>query len=179
MLWNRSVWPSGAALATWSAPNAPPAPPTFSTSTVWPRLSVMRCANKRASMSVVAPAGNGTMIRIVLVGDQACAIAGLPMSADAPSAAVPARIWRRVLIVFMGRPSRMGRLPRPGLILWQHHRGMCFCSLLFHRVFGRSGTQIGHRRRAAGIEHRLLLRLLRADVLLQVRDGRALPRQSE
>ena len=35
-----------------------------------PWSSVMRCANSRASMSVVAPAGNGTMMRMVLVGDQ-------------------------------------------------------------------------------------------------------------
>ena len=34
----------------------------------------MRCANSRASMSVVAPAGNGTMMRMVLVGDQVCAM---------------------------------------------------------------------------------------------------------
>ena len=56
----------------------------------------MRCANSRASMSVVAPAGNGTMTRMVLVGDQACAMAGLPISVDAPSAAAPVMTRRRV-----------------------------------------------------------------------------------
>src|SRR4051794_11177069 len=41
----------------------PPAPPWFSTSTGWPIDSCMRCATRRATMSVVPPAGNGTMMR--------------------------------------------------------------------------------------------------------------------
>jgi hypothetical protein len=64
MLWNSRVWPSAGAFATWSAPIEPPPPPTFSTTTLWPMVSVMCCANSRASMSVVAPAGNGTTMRI-------------------------------------------------------------------------------------------------------------------
>ena len=57
-----SVWPSGADLATASAPIAPPAPPRFSTTTGWPMLSLMRWATMRATTSVVPPAGKGTMI---------------------------------------------------------------------------------------------------------------------
>src|SRR4051812_27033714 len=58
-----SVYPSGAAFATVAAPMVPPAPPWFSTSTGWPIDSCMRCATRRATMSVVPPAGNGTMMR--------------------------------------------------------------------------------------------------------------------
>jgi hypothetical protein len=43
-LWNSSVCPSGAALATTSAPIDPPAPPRFSTTTETPSVSVSRCA---------------------------------------------------------------------------------------------------------------------------------------
>src|SRR5258706_1268740 len=46
----------------------PPAPPRFSTSTGWPIDSCMRCATMRAAMSVVPPAGNGTMMRRGLYG---------------------------------------------------------------------------------------------------------------
>src|SRR2546430_4618432 len=58
----------------------PPAPPRFSTSTGWPIVSCMRAPTKRAMMSVVAPAGNGTMMRIGFDG-KGSATAALAQSA--------------------------------------------------------------------------------------------------
>src|SRR6185503_108194 len=51
-----------------AAPMVPPAPPLFSTSTGWPRFSLIFCPTRRATMSVVPPAGNGTTTLIGLDG---------------------------------------------------------------------------------------------------------------
>src|SRR5260370_38359154 len=47
----------------------PPAPPTFSTTTCWPRISLIRCAMTRPSTSVGPPAANGMIIVIGLAGE--------------------------------------------------------------------------------------------------------------
>src|SRR4029078_10031479 len=49
----RSVWPSGAALATDAAPIERPAPGRLLTTTVCDHRSVKRCAIRRAMLSVV------------------------------------------------------------------------------------------------------------------------------
>src|SRR5262249_57475709 len=46
----------GGCLATWSAPSDPPAPPTFSTTTLWLKPSHMPSATSRARMPLLAPA---------------------------------------------------------------------------------------------------------------------------
>src|SRR5258706_13555568 len=62
------VVPSGADLATKSAPTLPLAPVRFSTITGWPQ-AVVRCGPiARARMSEVPPAAKGTMMRIGLFG---------------------------------------------------------------------------------------------------------------
>src|SRR4249920_2054292 len=57
---SRIVYPSGADLATKSAPMFPPAPGLFSTTTDWPHASVSRCAIRRPVISSEPPGGNGT-----------------------------------------------------------------------------------------------------------------------
>ncbi len=64
----RSCSRRAAASATRFEPVMPPAPPTFSTTTCWPRTSLMRCAMTRPSTSVGPPAANGMIILIGLVG---------------------------------------------------------------------------------------------------------------
>ena len=61
-----SVRPSGADLATASAPNQPPAPPRLSITTTDLSPSPNICANGRATISVGPPAGKGTISRICL-----------------------------------------------------------------------------------------------------------------
>ncbi len=51
------VWPSGADLATRSAPMLPLAPARFSTTTGWPRLSESSWLMARAMMSDEPPGG--------------------------------------------------------------------------------------------------------------------------
>ena len=63
-----SVWPSGVALATCAAPKVAPAPGLFSTITGWPMAEESLVDTARASTSVVPPAGNGTTMVTVLVG---------------------------------------------------------------------------------------------------------------
>ena len=57
-----SVYPSGALLATMSAPMLPPAPPRLSMMNDWPSRSDSFCATMRPRMSVVPPAGKGTIV---------------------------------------------------------------------------------------------------------------------
>src|SRR5262249_2166761 len=54
------VWPSGAALATTSAPIVPPAPGRVSTTRCCPRPFAMSAASIRATPSPLPPAGYGT-----------------------------------------------------------------------------------------------------------------------
>src|SRR5262249_17212310 len=67
-----SVWPSGSALATTSAPILPPAPGRFSTMTGWPRVLASSSPTARASTSTSPPAGNAAIMRMAFVG-HACA----------------------------------------------------------------------------------------------------------
>src|SRR5580658_3365880 len=62
------VAPSEAALATTSVPALPLAPGLFSTMKAWPSCSCRRSAISRATISGVAPAANGTMMRTVFSG---------------------------------------------------------------------------------------------------------------
>ncbi len=57
-----SVWPSGAAFATRSAPMIPLAPGRLSTTNVWPMRAVNSCARMRAVVSG-PPAPKPTMMR--------------------------------------------------------------------------------------------------------------------
>ena len=58
----------GRALATAAVPIVLPAPGRLLTITVCDQLSVNRCAIRRAMLSVVPPATNGTTSSICLVG---------------------------------------------------------------------------------------------------------------
>lgn len=51
-----------------SAPIIPEAPGLFSTTTVWPRLSVIFCARMRPTMSTEPPGAKGAMSLMVFVG---------------------------------------------------------------------------------------------------------------
>src|SRR3979490_68176 len=73
---HRSVYPSGADLATASLPIVPPAPPRLSTRICWPRAVDHDWATRRAVASTDSPAGKGTTSRIGFVGY--CAKAPVP-----------------------------------------------------------------------------------------------------
>src|SRR5690349_20101631 len=63
-----SVWPSPWARAASAPARLPPAPGLFSTTTGCPS-TVLRCsANSRAERSALPPAGNGTKMATVLLG---------------------------------------------------------------------------------------------------------------
>src|SRR5205085_6634856 len=64
----------------------PPAPPTFSITIDWPRISAIRAAMMRAATSIELPAVNETILVIGLFG-QSCACAGDSSASAAPSAA--------------------------------------------------------------------------------------------
>ena len=100
MLCISRVWPSGLDFATMSAPIDPPAPPRLSTITGCPMDSLMRCATRRATISVVPPAGNGTTILIGFVG-KLCAWA--PCCRMSAVAAITAQlaVFRNCLLVNM------------------------------------------------------------------------------
>ena len=83
-----SVRPSGADFATADVPIALPAPGRLLTITVCDQLSVNRCAIKRATLSVVPPATNGTTSSIGLVGKlcaKACAAAMAAAATTTPA----------------------------------------------------------------------------------------------
>jgi len=63
-----TVCPSGAALATWSAPMLPLAPGLFSTITGWPRRSESFGPTVRAMMSMPVPGVKGTTTLIGWLG---------------------------------------------------------------------------------------------------------------
>ena len=64
----KSIWPSGADLATNSAPILPFAPILFSTINACPNCSCSLAANCLATVSVAPPAAHGTMIRTGFIG---------------------------------------------------------------------------------------------------------------
>src|SRR5882672_9179525 len=66
-------------------PIVPPAPPTFSTTTVWPRGTRMRSAMMRAAVSVEPPGGNGTT-RVIGREGKPCACAAAAQAANAIAA---------------------------------------------------------------------------------------------
>jgi hypothetical protein len=77
-------------------PSAPAAPPTFSTTTVWPSSLRSCSAVRRAMMSVLPPAEKGTISLIVRVGYD-CAQAE---AATAHAATAAMRVFR----IFIGVP---------------------------------------------------------------------------
>src|SRR5436190_7380858 len=89
-----SVWPSGAARATTSAPSTPEAPGRFSTTMVWPSAGPSSLATVRASTSSVPPAGNGTMKCNGRAGNGACACAAIALANIASRPTKKARIGR-------------------------------------------------------------------------------------
>src|SRR5438105_9683500 len=70
-------------------PMVPPAPPIFSTITLWPSVLPMDSRLNRATVSVGPPAAAGTTSVIVFVGYAACAtaICGASAAASANTAA--------------------------------------------------------------------------------------------
>jgi hypothetical protein len=79
-----SVWPSGSAFATMSAPRLPPAPARLSTTTGWPSSGARRSASSRAVRSVAPPPWKGTTSRTGRDGAQgACARAARAGRANA------------------------------------------------------------------------------------------------
>src|SRR5581483_314196 len=85
-----SVWPSGLAFATTSAPSTPPAPGRLSITTGCPSASPSFGAIIRATVSADAPEVNGMTKRIGFVGYD-CAAAGAAANAS-DSATMDARI---------------------------------------------------------------------------------------
>ena len=63
-----SVWPSGSARATASAPTLPPAPGRFSTTNGWPSARLSRSPTARASTSASPPGANGATMRTGRLG---------------------------------------------------------------------------------------------------------------
>src|SRR5712691_7834154 len=80
----------------------PPAPPTFSITIAWPRISAIRAATMRPATSIELPAVNETIMVIGLLG-QFCACAG-----DSSASAVPIAA-QRVLTILLSS-SRVAAL---------------------------------------------------------------------
>src|SRR5262245_16684950 len=99
-----SVWPSASARATSAVPRLPPPPTRFSTTSCWPRRSPTFCATRRATMSELLPAVNGTMKRIGRSGQRASA----DCASAAPAEMIPASEakTRRTAKRFMDRTPR-------------------------------------------------------------------------
>src|SRR6476620_9672349 len=93
------VYPSGLASATRFDPVMPPAPPTFSTTTVCPSSSPMRYATMRPIVSCGPPAANGITIVTGRVG-KSWAPAD-PANASAARAAANSAFFIVVLVVFV------------------------------------------------------------------------------
>src|SRR5262245_6125619 len=73
----------------------PPAPPTFSMTIAWPRISAIRAATMRPATSIELPAVNEIIMVIGLVG-QSCACAG-----DSSASAVAIAAQRVFTICFL------------------------------------------------------------------------------
>src|SRR5712691_2809518 len=93
-------YPSGGDFATRAEPTIPPAPPTFSMTTCWPRTSDSRRPMMRPNTSVPPPAANGTTIVTGRVG-QLWAAAGLTPSRRNAEAAKANRIVRLASMVYL------------------------------------------------------------------------------
>src|SRR6476620_6390053 len=106
-----SVWPSGALLATKSAPMLPPAPGLLSTVIGWPSEAHFS-ARMRASVSGAPPGVKVTTMRMGLVGQAACwAVAAVAASPRAASA-MARRVNIRCLLVCLGGPFCPARATR-------------------------------------------------------------------
>ena len=97
---SKRVYPSFGAATTRPTPMVPPAPPTFSTITVWPSDFDITPASVRATVSVGPPATKGTTIVTGLAG-YACAPATL-LNANTP-------IAKKILLNFMHPPEEAVR----------------------------------------------------------------------
>src|SRR3954462_5320805 len=90
-----TVWPSGAALATYCAAMLELAPGRFSTTTGWPMFCETFAATRRVTPSAPPPGGKPTTQLIGLDGKLACARA--PSGARLAAAAA-ARKSRRFIV---------------------------------------------------------------------------------
>ncbi len=102
---NSSVWPSGSALATATAPMLPPAPGRFSTTTGCFHISLSFWPSARASTSDVPPGANGTMMRIGLLGKAPCANAAGDIAAIATKQMLHNAVTKGVRIFMFGYSS--------------------------------------------------------------------------
>src|SRR5436305_12851284 len=82
-----SVYPSGSARNTASAPMLPAAPGRLSTITGWPHFSLNFAATMRGSRSALPPAGNGTTMRTGFAGHSCAWTAVARLAAKATAAA--------------------------------------------------------------------------------------------
>jgi hypothetical protein len=100
----RMVWPSGAAPLTAFAARLPPAPPRFSTTTVWASRSLSRCATNRATTSAMPPAAKATWNVMVCVGklcaESGCATPMVLAMSNRPSMARKADSARGIIPMF-------------------------------------------------------------------------------
>src|SRR5688500_15758336 len=116
-----SVYPSGTAFATVSAPTEPPAPGRLSMTTCCPKLSPSFWPTRRALMSLDAPGVNGTTHRTGLIGSVAagspCAACAPPVDVSAANAPAAMRIngdcMGTLLVVFFS--SLLALLQRLGI----------------------------------------------------------------
>src|ERR1700757_3130479 len=91
-----SEWPSPRAPAASAAARLPRAPGLFSTTTGCPSTVLRRSANSRAERSALPPAGNGTRMAIVLLGQVSNEASAQPGTAAALAAtAAHPKIRRR------------------------------------------------------------------------------------
>src|SRR5262249_7360310 len=116
----------------------PPAPPTFSKTTVWPKSSERRDANRRPRTSAALPAANGYTMVTGRVG-QSCAVAGViaPTSAAKAGVILILRIWALLtcklsvrLHPFYARPVLSSTLTLHQLSRAGKRGGMRVCQLL-------------------------------------------------
>jgi hypothetical protein len=89
------VWPSGSARAAVALPSIPPAPDRLSTTTDLPRIRSSAAATGRAARSACPPGGNGTMMAMLRVGCQVCALARPANPPRIGTASAPSRNLRR------------------------------------------------------------------------------------
>src|SRR5262249_60715119 len=89
----KSVYPSGAALATASAPMLPPAPGRFSMTTGCFHAAVNRSPSARARMSTVPPAVYGAVVRVAPSGYWAEGSQVTVSAANAPRNDPPTPAW--------------------------------------------------------------------------------------
>src|SRR5438105_11577926 len=108
----RTVCPSGAALATASAPTLPPAPARFSTTTGCLKDSDIFALTQRATVSTEPPAGNGTTMRTGRFGnDWACAFASASASNKGGMIRCRFKRWPRLSILSLSAgPKLMVRI---------------------------------------------------------------------